>query len=281
MSHRILLEAARLVAERKLFALCTVVDAKGSAPGKTGARMIVFHDRSQKGTVGGAGLEERVKKLAGEALSSGKSGIHSFDLAYYREGALDSLCGGRVQVFIEIMKPVPHILICGGGHVGLEVARLCAQLEYDHSVLDDRPEFSGRDRFPGARGLHTAVPEAFFAAVDLNRYSHLLLLGYSHRIDTEVLYEACSRMYPGWIGIISSRMKRREMIHRVKARGITDDRLRGVETPVGLSIGAESPAEIAVSILGSIIRHVKGSGSIPGAGETDDVDSEKAGERAD
>src|SRR5262245_18126100 len=99
-------------------AIATIASAKGSVPGKPGASMIVLGDGSCFGTVGGAGLEEKTKVLARTALEARKGGIHHFDLAYYKEGALDSLCGGSVDVYIEVMMPVPHVLICGGGHVG-------------------------------------------------------------------------------------------------------------------------------------------------------------------
>lgn len=271
MSRTILNEAIRLIDGRKPFVLCTVVDAKGSVPGKIGAKMIVFPDGSQSGTVGGAGLEEKVKKLALEALKTGRSATVPFDLAYYREGALDSLCGGRVQIFIEAMRPTPHVLLCGGGHVGREVAKVCDQLGYFYSVLDDRSEFAHRERFPAARECHVSLPEPFFSKADLSQYSHILILGYSHRIDTDILYEACRR-FDGSIGLIASKMKKREMFHRVKARGITEEQLKKIEAPVGLPIGAESPAEVAIAIMAGVIQSVKGVTEEPSEGETNRVE---------
>ena len=138
--------------------------------------------------------------------------------------------------------------------MGLAVARTLVPLEYAFSVLDDRPEFATRDRFPDARGLFVAKPEDFFGREDLGRFTHVLILGYSHQIDTAILHEAVKR-FPGYIGLICSATKKREMFHRLKARGVTDAELERVDAPLGVPIGAQSPAEIAVSIAASVIRH--------------------------
>ncbi len=257
VSRKVMRRASELLDDGVCFALCTVVGARGSVPGKSGAKMIVLPDGSQFGTVGGAGLEEKTKALGRQCLVDRRGGTFKFDLAHHRPGALDSLCGGSVEILVEYMGAVPHVLICGGGHVGLEVARLCEQLEYIHSVLDDRPEFSARTRFPGARHLFTARPEDFFPANDLRAYSHVIVVGYSHRVDTEALFH-CVQGCRGYIGLMCSRLKRHEMFERLRARGVTDADLARVEAPVGAMIGAETPAEIAVSILGGIIRHHKG-----------------------
>jgi xanthine dehydrogenase accessory factor len=257
VSRKVLRRAAELADAGEPFALCTVVSTRGSVPGKVGAKMIVDRKGEQFGTVGGAGLEEKTKALARTCIAERKSTTAKFDLAYFRPGALDSLCGGTVEVLVEYMGAVPHVLICGGGHVGLEVARLCDQLEYVYSVLDDRAEFAGRERFPRAQGHHVGRPEAFFPEADLGGYSHIIILGYSHRVDTDILYYCCKR-FSGYIGVISSKLKKREMFARMRERGVTEDELARVEAPLGIGIGAETPAEIAVSIMGGIIAHHKG-----------------------
>jgi xanthine dehydrogenase accessory factor len=257
VSRKVLRRAAELADAGQPFALCTVTATRGSVPGKVGAKMIVDRTGAQFGTVGGAGLEEKTKALAVKCIAERKSATAKFDLAYFRPGALDSLCGGTVEVLVEYMGAVPHLLICGGGHVGLEVARLCDQLEYVYSVLDDRAEFAGRERFPTASQLHVGRPEVFFPEADLSAFSHLIILGYSHRVDTDILYYCCKR-FPGYIGLICSKLKKREMFARVKERGVTDEELSRVAAPLGVTIGAETPAEIAVSIMGGIIAHHKG-----------------------
>jgi xanthine dehydrogenase accessory factor len=253
LSLRVMRQAAELIAAGTPFALCTVASVKGSVPGKLGAKMIVLADGASFGTVGGAGLEEKVKALGRQSLTDKTGRIVRFDLACFRPGGLDSLCGGSVEIVVEYAGARPHVLVCGGGHVGLEVARLCDQLEYAYSVLDDRPEYAAAERFPNARGRFTAGPEEFFQRELPEHYSHVVLLGYSYRIDTDILFH-CVRRFPGWIGVIASRTKRKQMFARLQTRGVTVEELARVEAPIGIAIGSESPAECAVSILGSIIR---------------------------
>jgi xanthine dehydrogenase accessory factor len=258
----------QLIEEGRAFAVATVAEAKGSVPGKQGAKMVLLPDGTQVGTVGGAGLEQKVKGLCRRALEEKKGGLASFDLMYYKEGALDSLCGGSVQILVEYMAPVPHILIAGGGHCGLEIAKLCEQLGYFHSVLDDRPQYASRDRFPNAKQAVHALPEDFLATGDLSPFSHVVLVGWSHKIDTDLLFHLVPK-FQGWIGLISSKTKKLEMFRRLKARGIPEEALRRVVAPVGLPIGAETPPEIAVSILGQIIASIRNP-----AGDPDGVEQE-------
>lgn len=250
----------QLIDEGRAFAVATIAETKGSVPGKRGAKLVFLPDGTFFGTVGGAGLEQKVKSLCRKALEEKTGGLASFDLMYYKEGALDSLCGGTVRVLVEYMAPVPHVLIAGGGHCGLEIARLCEQLGYFHSVLDDRAEFASSERYPWARQRYHALPEEFFLQADLSPFTHVVLVGWSHKIDTDLLFHLVQK-FPRWIGLISSKTKKLEMFRRLKARGIPEEALGRVVAPVGLPIGAETPAEIAVSILGQIISTVRGSGA--------------------
>lgn len=255
--HAIYRKILELIERGSPFAVATVAEAIGSVPGKHGAKLVMLPDGTWFGTVGGAGLEEKVKAACREAIEKRRGGIYPFDLMYYKEGGLDSLCGGTVKIMVEYVAAVPHVLIAGGGHCGLEVAKLCDQLGYFHSVLDDRAEYVAPERFPNAKRRVQASPEEFFEKEDVGGFSHVLLLGYSHQFDTDMLYHLVRR-YPGWIGVIASKMKRVEMFRRLKARGIPEEQLQRVVAPVGFEIGAETPAEIAVSILGQIIAQWKG-----------------------
>ena len=258
MNPEILRRIVELLDHRVPFAVATVVSATGSVPGKIGARMIVRPDGGQDGTVGGAGLEAKVKELALQAIRTGRSATHRFDLARQKPGGLDSVCGGSVEVFVEYMAPRPHLLIYGGGHVGRAVGRLCEQLEYSYSVADVRPEFASEERFPSARERFGLGPEEFFEQADLARYSHLLVLGHDHHVDEEIVRQALERGFTGRLGVIGSETKRRDFRERCEGRGIStalyDER---VVCPIGLPIGAESPDEIAVSILAEVVRDTR------------------------
>jgi xanthine dehydrogenase accessory factor len=255
MNPEILRRVVELLDRRTPFAVATVVGARGSVPGKIGARMIVLPDGTQHGTVGGAGLEEKVKALALEAIAHRRSGTHRFELTRRKPGGLDSVCGGGVEVFVEYMAPRPHLLIYGGGHVGEAIARVCDALDYAYSVADVRPEFASAERFPRARERFPLPPDAFFARADLSRYSHVLVLGHDHHADGEIVARSLEAGFDGYLGVIGSRTKRREFRDRCAARGIAGETFDArVTCPIGLPIDAETPAEIAVAVLAEIIR---------------------------
>lgn len=226
--------------------------AVGSVPGKTGFKMLVRQDGSTVGTVGGAGLEERVKALAQRALAEKRGDFARFDLATWKPEGLDSVCGGTVDVAIEVVLPVPHLLVAGGGHVGKAIADIAPRLDWRVTVVDDRPEYATRERFPDAEEVVLAGPE-WFAKSDLGRYSHLYLLGYSWRVDTEILKHALPR-FPGAVGVIGSKAKWVEMRAALARAGVDDALVARIASPIGLDIKAETPAEIAIAVLAEAIE---------------------------
>jgi xanthine dehydrogenase accessory factor len=253
MQRAILEETLRLIDARVPFAMATVVKSTGSVPAKSGARMIVRPDGSAMGTVGGAGLERQVTERALECIRAGKGGVYPFILWHRSPGGLDSLCGGAVEVHIEYVKPKPHILICGGGHVGRALAEMSIPLEYFHSVYDVRADFAAAERFPQARGRFSGAAAELPEKIDPAAYSHVVVCGHSYHVDLDLL-ERILPVFEGWVGVIASKAKRGEMLGRLAERGLARERLERIECPIGLAIGAETPAEIAVSILASIVR---------------------------
>lgn len=250
--------AAALARSGEAFAVATVVESRGSVPGKAGAKLLVSA-KGTWGTIGGAGLEEKIKELCHKALSEGRGGLEHFTLANWREGGLDSVCGGEVTVAIEYNPPLPHLLLFGGGHCTLALARVLDELEYPYTVVDDRPEFAARDRFPNAAETVVATPEAFFGSDrGLSRYSRAYLMGYSHHLDTRLLTLLATH-FDGPIGLIGSKAKRHSMLARAEAAGAPRGRLERVECPIGLDLGAETPGEIAVAVAAEIVAQVKGA----------------------
>ena len=229
-------------------------------PGKTGASMLVRADGSTVGTVGGAALEERVKELARAAFEDHLGGLHHFDLAAWKEGGLPSLCGGSVDIALEYTPARPNLLLWGGGHVARALAALLPTLEYDHSVADDRAEWIGADRFPNAERREVVDPDRLWEVFDPSSFTHLYLLGYDAAKDLEVLARALDR-FPNTIGLIASASKREHLFAALRARGVRRESLARVRSPVGLPIGAESPEEIAVSIVAEIVASMHPAGA--------------------
>ena len=255
MDRKLTREALRLMELHQAFVRATVVRATGSVPGKVGASMLVRGDGSTVGTVGGAALEERVKELAHDAFRHRGGDLHHFDLQAWKPGGLESLCGGSVEIAIEYVAARPNLLLWGGGHVAHALAAILPTLEFDYSVADDRPEWVEVDRFPTAERREVVAPDRLFDVVDPTSYTHLYLLGYDAKKDLEVLALALDRI-PNTIGLIASASKREHMYAALRERGVPREALARIRSPVGLPLGAETPAEIAVSIVAELVREM-------------------------
>jgi len=253
MDRRTEAEVVRLLDQRRPFVRATVVRAVGSVPGKLGATLVVRDDGSTVGTVGGAALEEEVKRLAAVAIERHRGDLVHFDLAAWKDGGLPSLCGGSVDIALEYVAPRPNVLLWGGGHVAEAVARLLPGLDFDHAVADDRPDYVSAARFPDAARREVVAPGELFDRFEPGEFTHLLVLGYDASKDLEVLFEA-TRRFPNTIGLIASAPKREHLYASLRERGVAREALERIRSPVGLPIGAESPAEIAVSIVAEIVR---------------------------
>ncbi|MGA7862033.1 MAG: XdhC/CoxI family protein [Thermoplasmata archaeon] len=256
MNRRLAREVVRLMDLHVPFVRATVVKTTGSVPGKVGATMILRPDGTFLGTIGGAGLEEQVKEHARTIRVTRKSDLFHFDLQAWKPGGLPSLCGGSVDVSVEYVPARPNLLLWGGGHVAQAISGLLPALEYDYSVADDRPEWVTAERFPDADRREAVTAAEVWAVFDPAEFSHLYLLGYDAKKDLELLASSIER-FPGYIGLISSAPKRAHMFAELRRRGVAPAAIAQVHAPIGLSIGAESPAEIAVAVVAEIIRSLR------------------------
>ncbi len=276
MDRRLTREALRLMELHQPFARATVVKTTGSVPGKLGASMIVRADGSYVGTIGGAALEEEVKALAAKALERREGDLHHFDLQAWKDGGLPSLCGGSVEIAIEYVPARPNLLLWGGGHVAHALAEILPTLEYDFSVADDRPDWVGAERFPHAERRIVVAPEALWDAIDPASFTHLYLLGYDALKDLEVLRGALDR-FPNAIGLIASASKREHLFARLRADGRSRESIARVRSPIGLDIGAQTPPEIAVSVVAEIVASLHpaplGSPTRPGRSSLTETDA--------
>ncbi|MCI4372857.1 MAG: XdhC/CoxI family protein [Thermoplasmata archaeon] len=245
-------EALRLLESHQPFVRASVVKTTGSVPGKLGATMIVRADGSTIGTVGGAALEEQVKGLASDVFISHAGDLRHFDLQAWTPGGVPSLCGGSVDIAIEYVAAQPNLLLWGGGHVAHALATLLPTVEYDYSVADDRAEWVGAERFPSADRREVVDPDRLWEVFEPESFTHLYLLGYDAMKDLEALAHSIER-FPNAIGLIASAAKREHMYAKLRERGVSREALARIHSPVGLAIGAESPAEIAVAIVGEIV----------------------------
>ncbi|MGD8369015.1 MAG: XdhC/CoxI family protein [Desulfobacterales bacterium] len=217
--------------------LVTVMTGTGAAVEKT-AHCMVFAD----GTVVGSwplseALRDRVAKEAGAAAAS------------------RIIEAEAVQLLVEPASVPKTLIVFGAGHVSMPTARLAAGVGFRVVVVDDRSEFANRERFAEAADI--VVPKDFAAAFSMlfiDPDTFLVIVTRGHRFDKEVLAEAL-HTEAAYIGMIGSRRKRNAIYAALKKEGFSDTDLARVHCPIGLSIGAESPEEIAVSIVGELVQH--------------------------
>ena len=260
-------------------AMASVIEASGSVPGKPGARLALTPSGARFGTIGGAGLELKVEDAlrgmlnGGSQQVRGKGGrVETFVLYKDAKGEeatpLDSLCGGRVTVAMEVMNPMPHVLIAGGGHVGRAVAIVCDTLGWSHSVFDVRAEYADAERYPFASELHAGSVSGFLEGEDsdsLVRFSDVLLLGHDWAVDQEFLLGVLGRLEGGArprIGAIGSTVKWNAFREAAVDAGVSEEALDSVRCPIGLDIGADSPEEIAVAVCAEIMSLEKRGDSL-------------------
>ncbi len=246
------------------FALATVVEVEGSTPRRVGAKILVLPDGSPLGSIGGGALELNVIREAEKALESGRSALFAYSLTPQDKGGIGTECGGEARIFIEVRGNRPRLVIVGGGHIGLALARAAQPLGFALTVVDPRETYASRDRFPPGTDTIQADPAAPETAEHIRPGADIVILTHSHELDRKTLKNLLGRD-PGYIGMIGSRRKVKTVIERLEEEGIPKERLDRVSAPIGLDIGAETPEEIAVSILAEII-HVRRKGAPSPAG---------------
>ena len=264
MTARTMQWALDEVSKNRKVAIASVVSTSGSVPGKVGARL-ALNGSETVGTVGGAGLEMKVISRLNELLE--KSLKPSGEVVTYglNKGAkgdevtpLDSLCGGRVTVALEVLIPMPHILLMGGGHCAKAIAEACLPLDWQFSVQDSRADYASLE---GAVETHHSCPKDFLMnenSESLSRFSDILLLGHDWKEDEERLLGLLFAGYSGRLGVIGSKSKWTSFTKVALDAGISQESLDQVNCPIGLEIGAESPEEIAIAVLAEILAGHKG-----------------------
>ena len=153
---------------------------------------------------------------------------------------------------------MPHILLMGGGHCAKAIAEACMPLDWKYSVQDSRAEYATLE---GATETHHSCPKDFLeneTQETLSRFSDILLLGHDWKEDEERLLGLLSKGYAGRLGVIGSKSKWKAFTKVALESGIDQETLDGVNCPIGLAIGAESPEEIAIAVLAEILAAHKG-----------------------
>jgi len=324
--------------------LASIISRSGSAPRTAGTRMLIDREGKGIGTIGGGLLEGRSMNKAVELFETGHSYLLPFDLTHMDVAAMDMICGGEVEVLLDLVLPTPEnrkvftryraalengekallltaarqsggqgvqtdhcvitrdgevtgsvhlspetldellsgsqafsiqqvitqpevllitaptsqpktVYLFGGGHVSLPTGYFASRVGFDVVILDDREEFANSQRFPFAREVRLLPdfhsPFSDLSPVDENAFVVIVTRGHLH--DKTVLAQAL-RTRAAYIGMIGSRTKRNKIYRALLDQGFTQEDLGRVHAPIGIEIEAETPEEIAISIVAELIH---------------------------
>lgn len=240
--------AAEVRANRKA-ALVTLVEEKGSSPGKQGFMMAVFEDGSTAGTVGGGNFENRAREYALQCMDEGKNKLITMELD--GTGELHMQCGGTASIFIKVFRAKDRLVIAGGGHIALELQKLGKMMGFHTVILEDREEYGNPERFPGSE-IHIGSIGESMSKYPLDKNCYVVIVTRGHESDADALRAAIGRG-AGYIGMIGSRRKTQYVFNRLIGEGYKKEELDAVYSPVGLDLGGDSPQEIALSIMSEIM----------------------------
>jgi xanthine dehydrogenase accessory factor len=232
-------------------AVCTIIESHGSTPRHEGSKMLVYSNGKILGTVGGGEIESRVVKEALHSISDGKSRLLHYNMSNPNAGD-PGVCGGQVDVYVEPVVPQPLMVIIGGGHVGKAVVHLAHWLGFRVAVSDDRPEFCTPEASPDADYFYLTPMAELPKALKITPSTYLILTTRGVAVDVPGLPPLLDSP-AGYIGLIGSKRRWALTCKGMVEMGIPQEKINRVRSPIGLELNAETPEEIAVSIMAEII----------------------------
>jgi xanthine dehydrogenase accessory factor len=245
---------ADAAAHNRPAALLTVVDPGKRAGVKAGDRTVVDVSRRAPSAEGFAGLgmaasdqlRERTADAVPALLEVGADGL--------LHPATRIEPSGAPRLFLDPISGAQRLIIAGAGHIAQPLAQLGSMLGFHVTVIDDRAAFANRERFPNADEIIVRPFGAAIESLKLDRHCYLVSITRGHAFDEEVVRTALRRANGAFIGMIGSRRRVRATLERIGEEGVDAAALDEVHAPLGVDIGAETPAEIAVAIIAEIIR---------------------------
>ncbi|MBL8733553.1 MAG: XdhC family protein [Planctomycetes bacterium] len=249
-------EIVRLRAEGMPAALATIVGTRGSTPGRASMRLLVLADGSFLGTVGGGCLEAEVYDTARQVIADEQPRTLTFRLTEKDSPDSGLMCGGEVTIFVEPLSK-PLLWIFGGGHVSKALCQVAALAGFRTTVVDDRPAFANAERFPEAHATRSGPFPEVVAGMQIQANTYAVVVTRGHKEDATVLEAFARRFGAGdkvrFLGMIGSTTKQALLWKHLRARGVGDDFLASVRTPMGAYLGGNSHEEIAVSVVAELI----------------------------
>ena len=234
-------------------AVVTVVATKGSTPRKTGASMVVLADGTAhgaiEGTIGGGALEHRAREEALAAIRETRPRLVEVALTTQ----LGMCCGGQMSLYIEPLRVRPPLVVFGAGHVGAALCALATRAGFDVAVADPRDDLLTPARLPDAALLVDDYDAEDFARLPFGPDAFVVVATHDHQVDQRIVEDVLRRDFR-YVALVASRRKATLARERAAAKGIADDVIARLVSPAGLDIGAETPEEIALSIVAQMVE---------------------------
>jgi len=224
-------------------ALSTVISGKKISSSFIGEKMLITSDGNAMGSLGMEKIDKLVVPEALKAIKEGSSRLYTLEESKEKE----------VVIFINVIPGEANLIIAGGGHIAKPLLEMAKVLGFNVTIVDDRKEYANKSRFPLANEIICGDFKKVFSKLTLNENSNVVVVTHGHRYDEQVL-EAVLRSKAGYIGCIGSKKKAKQTLQYLKSVGYSEEDVKRVHIPVGLDIGAKTPAEIALSILAEIVK---------------------------
>jgi xanthine dehydrogenase accessory factor len=250
-------ELLAAIDDKRMLVLATIVRAPAAEAARVGTKLLVDEDRKITGTLGETALDQRVVEDALAAMEERKSRVVDYSAG---NGTSDGPEG--LGVFLEVVEPQPTLVVVGAGHIAVPLARMGKMLSFEVIVLDDREKFANRERFPDSDRVIAADFGPTLADLKITRATYVVIITRGHQYDEEALMEVADSPAP-YIGMIGSRRRVQAVRNNLAGVGFDPAKLDRVRAPIGLEIGAETPEEIAVSIMAEIISVRRGGRGLP------------------
>jgi xanthine dehydrogenase accessory factor len=237
--------------------LASVFEA-GPAALVPGTRMLVEQSGERMGSLGDAGIDEVVSAYALDAFPR-----HATETVYLTEAGLTTRSvPGATSIYIEVVESKPVFFIVGAGHIGRSLSKLADFLDFHVVVLDDREDFANRENLPEADEILCADYEASIDNYPINVNTSIVMVSRGHKQD-ELALRRCLGRGAGYIGMIGSKRRTSTVLAHLAEEGFDPNELAAIRTPIGIDIGAETPEEIAISIMAEVIMLRRGASAKP------------------
>jgi len=257
MYEHIFEEALKQLKEGKSVAICTIIKKTGSAPRGVGSKMLVTTDGKRVDTLGGGPLEDFIVKEAIDAIKKQRPRTVTLELTKASNQKLGLLCGGIIDVFIDVVTPPPELIIFGAGNLGQYLAQLAHMIGLKVTVVDPDPEKTKQEKYPFARVVCADVNEAVKnKKISIGSNTYIAIMTRDARTDKEAL-KAVATSNAKYIGMIASKTKAKIIKSELVKEGIPKEKLERLHAPMGIEIYAETPQEIAISIIAEIIKDMR------------------------